>query len=171
MPKKLDDSVIVDELRESSLFFPPGQHRRTSPAGSPGEGLDRPKPQTSAAPSPRKARRAGGPETPQVGEGSTEAPAPQEPSSNGALPLAPASVVAQIQRSVQQVGSKPITGRLTAEEKQALDEFLYTIKQAGIITSGNEVARIALQLVIEDYRRRGKSSTIAKILTLLHPAS
>ncbi len=73
-----------------------------------------------------------------------------------------------VRRAVKQIGKEPATQRLTAQEKQALMDIEYTYRRQGIKTSGNEIIRIAINFLIEEYRKNGEASILAKILTLLN---
>ncbi len=58
--------------------------------------------------------------------------------------------------------------RLTQEEKASLGDITYTYKRQGIRTSDNEIVRIALNTILEDYKVNGASSTLARLLDSLH---
>ena len=52
--------------------------------------------------------------------------------------------------------------------KQIGKEAAYTYKRQGIRTSENELTRIAINYFIEDYRKNGESSLLAKIMKRLN---
>ena len=58
--------------------------------------------------------------------------------------------------------------RLTKEEKQQLGDIEYTYDRQDIDTSANELGRIAVNFLIEDYKANGENSILAKVLTALH---
>jgi hypothetical protein len=58
--------------------------------------------------------------------------------------------------------------RVSKEEKDALEDLKYTYKRQGIKTSDNEVARVAINALLEDYKLNGANSLLAKMLESLH---
>ena len=54
------------------------------------------------------------------------------------------------------------------DEKNLLADIEYTYKRQSIRTSENEITRIAINYFIEDYRRNGEESLLAKILKRLN---
>jgi hypothetical protein len=73
-----------------------------------------------------------------------------------------------VRKSVKQIGKEAATHRFTVEEKNLLADIEYTYKRQGIRTSENEITRIAINYFIEDYRRNGEESLLAKILKRLN---
>ena len=58
--------------------------------------------------------------------------------------------------------------RLTKDEKDKLADVSYTYKRQGMKTSDNEVVRIAINALLEDYKANGEGSLLATILASLH---
>jgi hypothetical protein len=58
--------------------------------------------------------------------------------------------------------------RLSKEEKDRLADISYTYKRQGIRTSDNEVVRVAINVLLEDYRTNGANSLLAIIISSLH---
>jgi hypothetical protein len=77
-------------------------------------------------------------------------------------------VIEIVRKAVRQVGKEAATQRLTLEEKQALADIEYSYKRQGMRTSGNEITRIAINYVIDDYRKNGEHSLLAKVLKRLN---
>ena len=77
-------------------------------------------------------------------------------------------VLEAVRRAVKQVGKEPATQRLTLDEKQALKTIEFTYGQQGILTSGNEIIRIAMNYILKDYRTNGEQSIVAKVLKRLN---
>jgi hypothetical protein len=73
-----------------------------------------------------------------------------------------------VRKAVKQIGKEGATQRLTLEEKQALADIEYSYQRQGIRTSGNEIIRIALNYAVEDYRKHGENSILAKVLKRLN---
>jgi len=73
-----------------------------------------------------------------------------------------------IRKAVKQVGKEAATYRFTEAEKEALADIEYSYKRQGIRTSGNEITRIGVNFLVEDYHRNGENSILAKILKLLN---
>jgi len=57
--------------------------------------------------------------------------------------------------------------RLTTEEKRRLAEIVYAYKQQGIRISENEVNRIAVNFMLDDYRVNGNHSMLARVIAAL----
>ena len=76
--------------------------------------------------------------------------------------------VEAIRKGVRELGEKAATHRFTHEEKEALADIEYTYrKQYGWQTSENEITRIAIRWLIEDYRGNGENSVLHKVLKAL----
>lgn len=73
-----------------------------------------------------------------------------------------------IRRAVKQVGKENTNYRLTAEEKEAMSDIVYAFKKQGIRTSENEIIRIALNSLMNDYQEKGKDSTLVTVLESLN---
>lgn len=73
-----------------------------------------------------------------------------------------------VRKAVKQIGKEAATHRCTLEERQALDDIEYQYKRLGIRTSGNEITRIAVNYIVEDYRRNGENSILAQVLKKLN---
>jgi hypothetical protein len=73
-----------------------------------------------------------------------------------------------VRKAVKQVGKEAATYRFTVEEKNQLEDIKYTYKRRKILTSENELTRIAINYFIEDYRQHGEESLLAKILKRLN---
>jgi hypothetical protein len=88
---------------------------------------------------------------------------PQPPKIEAKPPPPPA-----IRKSVKHPGKEVTFVRLTNEEKEQLGDIVYTYKKQGIKTSENEIARIGLNQLIEDYKTNGQNSTLAQVLKALN---
>ena len=73
-----------------------------------------------------------------------------------------------VRKAVKQIGKEAATHRFTLEEKNLLADIEYTYKRRGIKTSENEITRIAINYLIEEYRQNGEESILAKILKRLN---
>jgi hypothetical protein len=79
-----------------------------------------------------------------------------------------ASLIATIRKTVRQLGKEVSFVRLTPEEKQQLADIVYTYKRQGVRTSENEINRIAINFLLEDYLAHGQASILAKVLEALY---
>lgn len=84
------------------------------------------------------------------------------------LPSSDSSLIAEVHKAVKQIGRFEGTHRYTEEEKDGLDEIIRTCKKKRIRTSENEIARIGINVLLEDYRRNGEQSILAQVLKSLH---
>lgn len=84
------------------------------------------------------------------------------------VPQAHSDILDVVRKAVRQIGKEAATHRFTLDEKSLLADIEYTYKRRSIRTSENEITRIAINYFIEDYRRHGESSLLAKVLQRLH---
>lgn len=77
------------------------------------------------------------------------------------------SMVRRLRKAVKQVGKEAATHRFTQAEKESLRDIVYTYGRQGYRTSENEIARIGVNWVVEDYRENGKRSVLHRILKAL----
>jgi len=56
---------------------------------------------------------------------------------------------------------------MTQEEKGQLADIVYTYKRQGKKTSENEINRIAINFILEDYHANGDNSVLAKVIDAL----
>ena len=73
-----------------------------------------------------------------------------------------------VRKAVRQIGKEAATHRFTLDEKNSLADIEYTYRRQGIRTSENEITRIAINYFIEEYRKHGDSSLLAKVLKRLN---
>ena len=80
----------------------------------------------------------------------------------------PDALIETIRTTVKQIGKEITFLRLIPEEKQQLREIDYTYKRRGIRTSENEISRIGLKFLLEDYKADGEASILARVLAALN---
>ena len=73
-----------------------------------------------------------------------------------------------VRKAVRQIGKEAATHRFTLNEKNSLADIEYTYRRQGIRTSENEITRIAINYFIQEYRKHGDSSFLAKVLKRLN---
>jgi len=83
-------------------------------------------------------------------------------------PAITAELLESIRQAVRQVGKEAATHRFTQAEKQALRDIEYAYQSRGIRTSENEITRIAVNHLVEDYQEKGEDSILAKVLERLN---
>ena len=76
--------------------------------------------------------------------------------------------IEQVRKAVKEFGKEAATHRFTAQEKKEIADLIYTYKSQGVKTSENEMARIAINFLIEDYKQNGEGSVLSKILAALN---
>ena len=74
------------------------------------------------------------------------------------------AIIEVVRKAVKELGKEAATHRFTEQEKRALADIIYTYKNQGTRTSENEIARISVNFIIEDYRQNGKESVLDKAL-------
>lgn len=78
------------------------------------------------------------------------------------------TVIEIVRKAVKELGKEAATHRFTLEEKRAVVDIIYAYKSTGVKTSENELARIAINYVLEDYRRNGRNSILDQVLRALN---
>jgi hypothetical protein len=78
------------------------------------------------------------------------------------------SMLEKIRKTVKSLGKEVAFTRVTPEEKGKLADIVYTYKRQGVKTSENEINRIAINFLIEDYTKNGKESVLAKVIEALN---
>jgi hypothetical protein len=72
-----------------------------------------------------------------------------------------------IRKTVKTPGKEVSFVRLTPHEKAELAEIVYTYKRQGRKTSENEINRIAVNFIVEDYKTNGIDSILARVIDAL----
>jgi Ulp1 family protease len=78
------------------------------------------------------------------------------------------AIIEIVRKAVKELGKEAATHRFTQKEKQAIAEIIFTYKNRGIRTSENEIARIAVNFIIQDYKENGEESVLDKALNALN---
>ena len=78
------------------------------------------------------------------------------------------SIIELIRKAVRFAGKDAFFGRFTPEEKAMLSDIVYTYKRSGVKTSENEIARIAVNFIVNDYKENGENSLVDKVLKALN---
>jgi hypothetical protein len=162
MKKKLDTSGVMNELRGQSVFFPERKAEQTS------QGKQPPTPPLAEQNKPRD--KTDDTVIPRYHDTTIPKHHDTTVSSNHDTTVSPGDdgMIEEVRRAVKQVGKEPATQRLTLEEKQTLRSIEFTYGQQGIITSGNEILRIATNYILRDYQKNGEHSILAKVLRSLN---
>ena len=59
------------------------------------------------------------------------------------------TIIEAVRKAVKELGKEAATHRFTMEEKKALSDIIYAYKNRGIKTSENEIARIAVNYILQ----------------------
>lgn len=107
------------------------------------------------------------------GKPSTPSPKPsaqpiETPSKVGLMPELRETSIEDVRKAVKQFGKEAATHRFTKDEKQRIAELVYSYSHKGIRTSENEITRIAVNVLLEDQKRRDKDSLLDQVLRLLN---
>ena len=73
-----------------------------------------------------------------------------------------------MRKAVKQLGKEAATHRFTEAEKRAIGDIVYTYDRQGYRTSENEITRIAIHCLLQDYQQYGAQSVLARLLDTLH---
>ena len=74
------------------------------------------------------------------------------------------SMTATIAKSVRETGKEVCTYRLTQKEKTSLVEIIYHFRMRNCRLSENEIARIAINFLIEDFRADKEDCKLSSII-------
>jgi hypothetical protein len=81
-------------------------------------------------------------------------------------------IVETIRKTVKQVGKEALFVRLTPNEKRQISSVVYAFNEMyrgeGRKTSENEIGRISINFLLEDYKANGEQSILAKVLAALN---
>ena len=77
-------------------------------------------------------------------------------------------VIEDIRKAVKIVGREPGTIRLTEHEKSRLADIIYILGRQGKRTSENELYRIALIYILDDYENNGEENMLSRVITALN---
>jgi len=80
----------------------------------------------------------------------------------------PAELIDSIRKAVRKTGKEATTHRLSVKERKALLEIVYQYKIQDIHTTENEITRIALNFLIQDYKDRKHDSLLANVIDVLN---
>lgn len=78
------------------------------------------------------------------------------------------SMIEAIRKTVKSLGTKVSFTQVTPEEKARLADIIYTYKRHGVKTSENEINRIAMNFLIEDFQNNGKESVLTQVIEALN---
>lgn len=170
MKKKLDTTSITNELETSSFF-------KDREKLSPGKAVEPPEPPiedaTTPLPSKPIPKARGERKKKEIKESKAQNNDTMIPRYHDTMTpryheTEERSLLEEIRKAVKQIGKESATQRLTLEEKQQLRDIEYAYQRLGIITSGNEIIRIAINYVVRDYQHNGENSILAKVLKELN---
>ncbi len=166
--KKLDEQTIVNELKGSSLYFQARSLRSRMPPKNvatapvvPSEGRQIQK-EGKDFPSSNQALKNDLTSTEKTGS-----TLKQEIKEESVQASYHASMIEKIRKSVKSVGREILYVRLTPDEKNQLVDIVYTYKRQGMKTSENEINRIAVNFLLEDYKSNGQASILARVIEAL----
>jgi hypothetical protein len=84
------------------------------------------------------------------------------------IPLVHGVAIESVRKAVKEFGKEAATHRFTVAEKKEIADLIYTYKNMGFRTSENEITRISVNFVIEDYRENGENGVLHKIIQALN---
>ena len=73
-----------------------------------------------------------------------------------------------VRKAVKSIGKEAATYRLTKQEKQELLEIIYAYRSQGTKISENEIARIAINYLIIDYKSNPMKSILNGVIEALN---
>jgi hypothetical protein len=176
MKKKLNIDSITNELEGSSLFFtrsvspPPSPEPKKIVNTSPDSPISvepvvlKKKPEKSTKPKESKSVKSSNDDTVIPRHHDTMTPRYQDTTT----PQIHGVPIEQIRKAVKEFGKEAATHRFTVAEKKEIADLIYTYKNRGLKTSENEIARVSVNFIVEDYKVNGENSVLHKILKALN---
>ena len=161
MKKGLNLTHITNELKGASAYF-----RRDSKQEEPSSPLsseEKPRQELEQPRSPTKKSSAQ-----EAGSRDTTTPRYHDTTVDTMIPRHRDTIFETTRRAVKQLGKEAATHRFTIEEKKALRAIEHAYLDKNIRTSENELTRIAINYMLEDYRINEEKSIFARILELLN---
>lgn len=168
MKKKLDENAIANELRGNSLFFRP---KAEAPADDPVSVKPQGPQAEKASPIPSPTPAASSPpsnDTTIPRYRDTVIPRHHDTTVSPTANPNPLSPIEYARRAVKQLGKEAATHRFTVEEKRALKAIERDYEERGVRTSENEITRIAINYILQDYQSNKTRSILARVLEMLH---
>jgi len=77
------------------------------------------------------------------------------------------SMIQSVKSALRQFGKEAATHRFTPEEKRAVADIIYSYSRLGLKTSENEIARIGVNFILNDYKDNGEESLLHRVLKAL----
>jgi hypothetical protein len=92
-----------------------------------------------------------------------------EPASHqgGMIPRHHATTVERIRKAVRELGKEVSTHRFTLTEKRSIAQIVHTLHMQGIHTTENEVTRIAVNFLIQEYQSNEPESVLSLVIQAL----
>lgn len=90
------------------------------------------------------------------------------PRPRDAMTPLPSAMVETIRKAVKAIGKEAATHRFTVREKQLIADIIYHFSRQGIRTSENEIARIAINIIITDFEQRREQGLLGQVLRELN---
>jgi hypothetical protein len=78
------------------------------------------------------------------------------------------TAIESVRRAVKEFGKEAATHRFTLEEKRAIAEIIYAYQSRSLRTSENEITRIAINFIINDFKQNGEDSILDRVLRALN---
>lgn len=72
-----------------------------------------------------------------------------------------------VRKAVKEFGKEAATHRFTLAEKRAIANIVHSLNMQGIRTTENEITRIAINFVIDEFNRQEKDSILGLVLQAL----
>jgi hypothetical protein len=176
--KVLNVDNITNELQGASLFFKPASIAPNPPPPTNPDPTPDPAPEAlpeiAPAPPPPVAATPAIPQVPDDNQPTTtynEQISKHDSKQAIKLSSKQHDLVRTIRKTVNRVGKEVLFVRLSPEEKHALGSIVYSFNELyrgeGRKTSENEIGRIGLNFLLEDYRVNGVNSILAQVLAAL----
>ena len=83
-------------------------------------------------------------------------------------PWLDAEHIAFIRKTVKEVGKEAATHRFTVAEKRTIKKIIFDYERDSLLTSENQITRIAVNIILADYQKNGMKSVLHQVLKALN---
>ena len=163
MKKRLDEDTIKNELQESVYFQKTG-NKNINSMGLPVNKLKSNPSDDILPPSNHDTMQPSNYDTMQPSNHDTVIPSNHDT----VIPRYHGDILENVRKALKAYGKEAATHRFTPKEKHEITALIYAYKKQGIRTNENEIARIAINFILRDYKEFGEESILDLVLKLLN---
>lgn len=77
-------------------------------------------------------------------------------------------ILENVRKGLRSFGKEAATHRFTLMEKEAITDLIYNFSKLGIRTNENEITRIAVNFILEDFKENENTSILTRIIAMVN---